>query len=363
MQRALELAARGCGRVEPNPPVGAVLVDDDLRLIAEGWHQEYGGPHAEVHALRAAGDRARGATAYVTLEPCRHFGKTPPCTRALIAAGVRKVVVAMSDPAPHAAGAGIAELQAAGIEVDVGLLGDAAQRLAAPFVKLVTQRLPWVHAKWAMTLDGKLATHAGHSQWISNTASRALVHELRGRMDAILVGIETVLADDPLLTARPPGPRTATRIVLDSRGRLPLESQLVRTAETAPVWCVTTSAAPLAAAAALRERGVTVLTLPATAADRIDLRALLEECGRRAFTHVLVEGGAATLGGLHDAGLIDEWHVFIAPKIVGGAAAPTPVGGTGLAQVPAAPSLDDVAVRTMDGDVYVHGRTRRLPAV
>ena len=208
MRRALELAARGEGFVEPNPMVGCVIAQG-AEIIGEGWHRRFGQPHAEVEALRMAGDRAAGATLYVTLEPCCHFGKTPPCTRAVLASGVRRVVAAQTDPFPQVRGLGIAELRAAGLSVEVGLLESDARRLIAPYLKLVQTGRPWIIAKWAMTLDGKIATRSGQSRWISGPPSRQLVHALRGRVDAIMVGRETADRDDPLLTARPAGPRTA----------------------------------------------------------------------------------------------------------------------------------------------------------
>src|SRR5262249_49286375 len=226
MRRALELAERGRGYVEPNPLVGAVIVRDD-RPVGEGWHQRFGEAHAEVNALAAAGEAARGATLYVTLEPCCHHGKTPPCTDAIIAAGIARVICAQRDPFPKVSGGGIAAPEAAGIAVEVGAMTDAAQRLNAPYLKLLHTGKPWVIAKWAISLDGKIATANGDSKWISGEASRAIVHQLRGRMDAIIVGHRTAELDDPLLTARPAGARTATRIVVDSRATLSPNSQLV----------------------------------------------------------------------------------------------------------------------------------------
>src|SRR5919197_3355884 len=207
MSRALELAERGRGFVEPNPLVGAVVVRDG-RVVGEGWHRRYGEAHAEVNALAAAGEAARGATLYVTLEPCCHHGKTPPCTDAVLRAGVRRVVAAMADPFPQVAGQGVAQLRAAGVEVEVGVCEREARELNAPYLTLLAEGRPYVHAKWAMSLDGKIATRGGDSRWISGPASREVVHRLRGRVDAILVGAGTVRADDPLLTARPLGPRT-----------------------------------------------------------------------------------------------------------------------------------------------------------
>lgn len=359
MQHALTLAARGLGSVEPNPPVGAVIVDDAGQCLGEGWHQRYGGPHAEVYALEQAGPSARGATLYVTLEPCCHFGKTPPCSRAVIAAGVKRVVIAMSDPAPHVAGGGIAELRAAGIEVEVGLCEPEACELTAPFVRWITERRPWVHAKWAMTLDGKIASRTGHSQWISGPESRAKVHELRGRMDAIVVGIGTVLADDPLLTARPPGPRTPTRIVIDPQARMPLTTQLVQTAREAPVWWVVAEHVAANHTAAIEAAGVERLSLSHDNQQGFPLKDLLSILGQRSMTHVLIEGGGKLLGRVFDAGLIDEYHIFIAPKLIGGAEAPSPLGGRGHERIPSTASLANPTMAILGHDLYVHGRGSR----
>jgi diaminohydroxyphosphoribosylaminopyrimidine deaminase / 5-amino-6-(5-phosphoribosylamino)uracil reductase len=366
MRRALELAAHGVGAVEPNPAVGAVLVDDSLQPIAEGWHQRFGGPHAEVEAITNAGDRAAGATLFVTLEPCSHQGKTGPCSEAILRAGIRKVVVACRDPNPRVDGQGIAALLAAGVEVDEGLLAEEARELTAPFRKLVLRKEPWVHAKWAMSLDGKIATPSGDSRWISNETSRALVHRLRGRMDAVVVGSGTVVLDNPLLTARPPGPRIATRIVLDSRAALDVNSQLVRTARDAPLLVAASEQAPAENVRRLQALGLEVLTLPSPVTDRgasrpeigIDVRALLAELGRREFTNVLVEGGAKVLGSFFDGRQVDEVHVFVAPKILGGDRAPGAVGGVGLERVGLAADLRTVSVERLDGDVYINGRRR-----
>ena len=355
MQRALEIAARGAGSVEPNPLVGAVIVDDDLQLIGEGYHELFGGPHAEVNAIADAGDRASGATMYVTLEPCVHFGKTPPCADAVCDARISRVVIATRDPSPHTAGQGIAVLKAAGITVEEGLLEDRAHRLTAPFLKLLKTNNPYVHAKWAMTLDGKLAARSGHSQWISNEASRRIVHSLRGRMDAVVVGAGTVTADDPLLTARPPGPRAALRIVLDSTAKLQLNSKLVQSAGKVPVLAATLDSAPEEKINRLREAGVEVLSFEAADGKHVPLQPLLNELGRRKFTNILVEGGGAVLGSFFDGQLIDEAHVFVAPKIVGGATARSPVLGIGLESIPQFPSLDAPQIDILDGDVYIHG--------
>jgi diaminohydroxyphosphoribosylaminopyrimidine deaminase/5-amino-6-(5-phosphoribosylamino)uracil reductase len=351
MRRALQLAEQGRGYVEPNPLVGAVVVRDG-RAVGEGWHQRYGQAHAEVNALAAAGDAAAGATLYVTLEPCCHHGKTPPCTEAVLRAGIRRVVAAMPDPFPQVAGRGADRLRTAGVQVEFGVSKAEARRLNAPYLKLLATGRPYVHAKWAMTLDGKIATRTGDSRWISNEASRRRVHQLRGRMDAILVGIGTVRADDPLLTARPPGPRTPVRIVFDSRGSLPADCQLVRTAREVPVLVAT--AGPVRRAEELRALGCEVLSLPA-AEGRTDMLALLDELGRRRMTNLLVEGGSSVLGSFLDAQEIDEVHVYVSPRLAGGAEARTPLGGRGVERITKALKLAEWQVEIVEGDVSLHG--------
>jgi diaminohydroxyphosphoribosylaminopyrimidine deaminase/5-amino-6-(5-phosphoribosylamino)uracil reductase len=354
MRRALELAEHGRGSVEPNPLVGAVVVRGRA-AVGEGWHERYGGPHAEVNALAAAREAASGATLYVTLEPCCHQGKTPPCTDAVLRAGVARVVAAMHDPFPQVSGKGAETLRAGGVTVEVGVGEAEARRLNAPYLTLLAKGRPYVHAKWAMTLDGKIATRAGDSKWISCPGSRRLVHELRGRVDGVLVGVGTARADDPRLTARPPGPRTAARVVLDSRCRLPPDSALARTAREVPVLVAATAQAPPDDVAALQALGCEVLTLPADAAGRADVAALLAELGRRRWTNLLVEGGAGVFGSLRDADVIDEVHVFIAPRLAGGAAAPSPVGGRGVERIAEALPLTELHVERVDGDVLLHG--------
>ena len=361
MRWALELAVRGFGMVEPNPAVGAVLVNADGDVVGEGWHEQFGHAHAEVNAIEHAGAKANGTTLYVTLEPCNHQGKTPPCTSAVIKAGIRRVFIGTRDPASHTAGNGIEALEAAGIEVTVGLLENDAKALIAPFTKLMTTSLPWVHAKWAMTLDGKIASRTGKSQWISNELSRRTVHHLRGRMDAIMVGIGTAIADDPLLTARPSGPRSAIRIVVDALARLPLESQLVQTAGEHPVLVATSEQAPKENITKLEAAGVEVLVLPTTSdtedgSAKISLPDLFSELGRRRMTNVLVEGGGELLGQCFDDDMIDECHVFVAPKLLGGTDAITPLAGLGLDTVSQTPQLEDSIIRPLGSDVYIRGR-------
>jgi diaminohydroxyphosphoribosylaminopyrimidine deaminase/5-amino-6-(5-phosphoribosylamino)uracil reductase len=348
MWRALQLVERGRGHVEPNPLVGAVVVRDGVN-VGEGWHEKFGGPHAEVNALAAAGDAARGATLYVTLEPCCHHGKTPPCTDAILRAGIQRVVAAMMDPFPEVAGKGIDRLRSAGVGVDVGQWDEVARDLNRPYLTLLRLGRPHVHAKWAMSLDGKIATRTGQSKWISGEASRRIVHELRGRMDAIIVGAGTVRADDPLLTARPPGPRTAARIILSGSGSLPTDCRLLQSVVEAPIILAVPDGR-----IADKPHGCQVLELP-TRDGRPSVADLLAELGRRRMTNVLVEGGSAVFGSFRDAGLIDEVHVFVAPKLIGGKGALSPVGGMGLEGVNGGPAMTIMRSERVGDDVYVNG--------
>lgn len=356
MRQALLLAKQGRGHVEPNPLVGAVVVQEG-KVVGRGWHQRFGGPHAEVFALEEAGEAARGATLYVTLEPCCHYGKTPPCTDAILRAGVKRVVAALTDPFPEVAGKGIAVLQQHGVAVEVGLLADEAEELNAPYLKLVRTGRPYVIAKWAMTLDGRIATAKGESRWISGEESRRRVHELRGRVDGILIGIGTALADDPLLTARPPGPRTACRIVLDSRLRLPLTSRLVQTAKEVPVLIFHEPEVDAASRQRLETAGCECVALP-TSGRTEAIGAILDELGRRRFTQVLVEGGAEILGGFFEARAVDEAMVFVAPLIVGGRSALGPVGGHGAGTLQQALRLARWTVEASGEDWLIRGRFR-----
>jgi diaminohydroxyphosphoribosylaminopyrimidine deaminase/5-amino-6-(5-phosphoribosylamino)uracil reductase len=361
MAQAIALAMYGIGSVEPNPMVGCVIVRDG-EIVGQGFHEKFGGPHAEVNALAEAGELAAGATAYVTLEPCCHQGKTPPCTQALIRAGIKRVVASAQDPFVEVSGRGIEELRAAGIQCDVGVQSADANWILTPYRKLIEKKQPWVIAKWAMTLDGKLATRTGSSQWISSEASRAVVHQLRGRVDAVIVGSATARADDPLLTARPLSlhdwKRTATRVVVDSAASLSLESRLVQTAADVPVLVAVGEGAPADACDQLKARGVEVFVCcGASHGER--MTSLLNELGRRRMTNVLVEGGSKLFGTLFDMRAVDEVHVFIAPKIAGGDGAPSPAGGTGIERMTEALKLADIAIEELEGDVYVHGRINR----
>jgi diaminohydroxyphosphoribosylaminopyrimidine deaminase/5-amino-6-(5-phosphoribosylamino)uracil reductase len=358
MRRAVELARRGEGRVEPNPMVGAVIASPAGDVIAEGWHERFGGPHAEAAALARAGGAARGATLYVTLEPCCHHGKTPPCTDAIQAAGIARVVVAAADPYPEVAGRGIALLRAAGVAVDTGLLEREAARLIAPFTKLMTTGQPWVIAKWAMSLDGHVAAPASAGdRWISSEESRRLVHDLRGRCDAILIGIGTALADDPLLTARPAGPRVPLRIVLDAAARLPLESQLVRSAREAPLLVAVGPAALADRLSKLAAAGCEIWRSDLSDRDE-RLRALLAQLGTRRMTNLLVEGGPEVLASFAALDAIDEVWAFVAPTLLGGDATPA-ITGHGQAALSLARSIEIEDVSHPGGDLFIRGFVRR----
>ena len=358
MGRALALAAEGDYRTAPNPKVGAVLVREG-RVLAEGHHAQAGGPHAEAAAfaaLRSAGTDARGATLYVTLEPCGpQAGKrTPPCVDAALAAGLARVVAATVDPHPEVAGRSLARLQAAGVQVEVGLLHGEARRLINPFTKWVTRHRPYGVAKWAMSLDGKIAAASGDSKWISSEASRRGVHVLRGEVDAVAVGIHTALVDDPLLTRRDMPGRDPLRVVFDARARLPLESRLVQTAREHALLVFVTAAAPADAVAALRGRDVEVVEVPAREGT-VDPAAAFEQLAERDVRQVLIEGGGTLLASAFAEDLVDEVRCYVAPRILGGETAPGPVRGAGVARVADALSLVELTAEPSGPDVLLRG--------
>ena len=359
MQRAIEIAQRGAGAVEPNPLVGCVLVKDGT-IVAEGWHEKFGGPHAEVNAIRKAesqGIDLQDVHLYVTLEPCCHHGKTPPCCQAILAAGIKHVVIGSVDPAEHVSGRGIRELQDAGVEVSVGLLADQTNELIAPFRRLQTDGRPWVHLKWGMSLDGKTSGNTGQSKWITCEESRAIVHELRGRMDAILVGANTVHADDPLLTVRPPGPRTPVRIVFDRSASTPADSRLLQTVNAGPVLICCSENSDAQRRQSLAAAGAELFCLPPEIPADQQIQYVLDELGNRKMTNVLVEGGGTLAGSFLDAGRVDEVHAFIAPLVIGGTDSAIPLGGIGFPSPAEALRLASPEIRTTTaGNVYVHGR-------
>jgi diaminohydroxyphosphoribosylaminopyrimidine deaminase/5-amino-6-(5-phosphoribosylamino)uracil reductase len=364
MDRALELAARGRFGASPNPMVGAVVVNPDGRVVGEGYHERCGGPHAEVMALREAGAHAHGGSLFVTLEPCAHQGRTPPCVGAILEAGIRRVVVAMRDPHAQAAG-GVDRLRAEGVDVSVGDGSDRARSLNRRWLTWVQERRPWVTMKAAVSLDGRIATRTGHSKWITGEAARHRSLELREEHDAILVGIETVLADDPRLTRRlglNPA-RSWTRIILDSQLRTPVEAQVVRS-DPDQTLIVHTEAAPTAPRRQLGDAGVQLLEVRTNPEGQVDLDAMLETIARRDIAALLVEGGARVHGSFVDGDLVDEAVVFIAPIIIGGPA-PSAVAGRGVADLELATRMrfedvrhhgDDLEIRaTRQGDGDVHG--------
>ncbi len=349
MTRALLLAANGLGRTRPNPAVGCVLVRDGV-VLGEGWHRQAGLGHAEVEALGIAGD-ARGATAYVTLEPCSHHGRTPPCANALVNAGVARVVVGAMDPNPEVSGRGIEKLRAAGIEMTTGVLENECREINRAFFKFIRTRQPWVVAKWAMTLDGKIATHTGHSRWITGDASRTRVHQLRNELDAILVGAGTARMDNPELTCRLPEGRNPIRVVLDSKLSLDPNSRIFDSAGTL-VFCG--SSASSAMESPFVDKGATVIRV-AHKGGGLDLRAVLSELGQRNVMSVLVEGGGAVLGSFFDDRLVDRVMTFVSPKIVGGQAAPSPLAGHGISSMDQAVRLSGTRYESLGDDLLIIG--------
>ena len=358
LARAIEIAEQGRGRVSPNPLVGAVIADVD-GPIGEGYHREVGAPHAEVEAIRAAGDRSlTGATLYVSLEPCCHHGRTPPCTDAIREAGISRVVVASDDPSEHASGRGLGILRDDGVEVvlDDGELADRARLLNQPFRKHARTGRPWILFKSAMTLDGKVATHRGDSKWISGESSRRRAHAWRAECDAVAVGVGTALADDPLLTARIPGVmRQPRRVVFDSLGRLPLEAQLVRDARRIPLTVVVSRAAPRAATDALEAHGADVIV--ATGENEpARVVSALDQLGAAGIGSILLEGGPRLAGAFLDAGEIDEVRLFLAPLILGGRTARDPLEGEGAEQIADAVHALTLECERIGNDLLVSAR-------
>jgi diaminohydroxyphosphoribosylaminopyrimidine deaminase/5-amino-6-(5-phosphoribosylamino)uracil reductase len=360
LARAIDLAQRGRGRVSPNPMVGAV-VGRDQEVLGEGSHAILGGPHAEIEALAAAADRdLDGATLYVSLEPCCHHGRTPPCTDAIRAAGIGRVVVASEDPSEHASGRGLGILRDEGVEVVLadGELAARARLLNQPFRKHARTGRPWIMYKAAMSLDGKVATHTGDSQWISGSASRERAHRWRAECDAVAVGIGTALADDPRLTARVPRVhRQPWRIVFDSLARLPLESELVRGAREVPLGVVVSRAAPRTATDALTTHGAEVIVAPGEN-EPARVRAALEQLGARGITSILLEGGPRLAGAFLDAGEVDEIRLFLAPIVVGGRTARDVFEGEGVEAIADATRALKLQCRRVGEDLLVSARVR-----
>ena len=366
MAQAIGLARSVLGSTSPNPAVGAVLVNNG-QVVGQGATQPPGRAHAEVMALQQARDAARGATLYVTLEPCCHFGRTPPCTRAIIEAGVAEVVAAVTDPNPVVAGNGIAELRDAGIEVSL-LYGELAfcgeiRELYEGFAKHINTGLPFVLVKYAMSMDGKIATHTGDSKWVTGPEARSLVQQMRREADAVMVGANTILADDPQLTARGddsrPLPRQPFRVTLDSQCRMPVRSQLLRQPGQTLVY--TTGAAPSENVDGLLRAGADVIPVSATSGGLVRPDQVLADLGRRGVVNLLVEGGGKTLGSLFDDGLVDKVYAFIAPVVIGGANAASPVEGAGSELMAHTHRLESTSIRQVGADWLITGYPRRSP--
>jgi diaminohydroxyphosphoribosylaminopyrimidine deaminase/5-amino-6-(5-phosphoribosylamino)uracil reductase len=356
MRRALALARRGLGRTSPNPAVGCVIVRNG-EIVGEGWHRKAGTPHAEIHALRQAGDRTFGADVYVTLEPCSHHGRTPPCAEALIAAGVARVFAGMSDPNPLVAGRGVAMLRNAGIAVECGILEDQCRLLNEAFVKHVTTGLPFVILKSAMTLDGKTATASGDSKWITCEESRRYVHTLRSKVDAIMVGVGTVLADDPQLTCRMVRGKDPVRVVVDSRLRTPSGAALFQLDSPADTILATVERDP-EKNAAIQRLGATTL-LCRESGGRVDLEDLLHRLGARGIQSILLEGGRELVGTAVRKGLVDKFLFFYAPKIIAGEDGYGLCAGRGIERMGDALTLRNTSVRRFAEDFLVIGYPER----
>ncbi|TWU08182.1 bifunctional diaminohydroxyphosphoribosylaminopyrimidine deaminase/5-amino-6-(5-phosphoribosylamino)uracil reductase RibD [Stieleria varia] len=372
MRLALQLAQQGQGHVEPNPMVGCVLARDG-QIIGQGYHESFGGPHAEVQALRSLTDSAtaNSCTAYVTLEPCCHHGKTPPCVDALINAGVRRVVVAMDDPFPKVSGGGLERLRQAGVEVHLGLLRADAAELNAPYLKRIRSGIPWVIAKWAMTMDGRIATVSGQSQWITGETARRSVHQLRARVDAILTGMGTVESDDPTLTARLSNTdndgtsiepsRVATRVVF-CRHRLPdLKSKLMSTIDQAPVLLIVSDTIDESHLASLTHAGAAVFRCQNSDPSQM-IHAGLTHLGKQSMTNVMLECGSTMMGSfLCPENLVDECHIYLGNTLFGGATALGPIGGNGFKMLAQAPRFRLVETTQMDNDLRIIYRSSTPP--
>ncbi len=352
MKRALRLAEKGRGRTSPNPMVGAVLVKRG-RVIGEAYHQKSGEPHAEILALNQAGEGAREATLYLNLEPCTHYGKTPPCAPSVIQAGIKRAVIGMMDPNPLVRGKGVESLKKAGIEVTLGVLERECQRLNEAFTKYIQTREPFVILKVASSLDGKIATRNGHSKWISGEISRRWVHRLRDQVDGVLVGIGTILKDDPLLTSRIRGGRDPYRIILDSRLRIPEEAKVIKENPFRTILAITELASE-ERRASLEKKGVRILQFKSEA-GKVPLNPLLKRLGEMEMMSILVEGGSEVNGSFLDQGLIDKILIFFSPKLIGDREAPGIFSGREIKNLGEATLLEKIKLRRTGGDILLEG--------
>lgn len=362
MKMALALAEKGRGHTSPNPLVGAVAVKDDT-IVGKGWHKAAGGPHAEVNALDEAGSRARGGTLYVTLEPCNHQGRTPPCTERIIAAGLQRVVIATADPNPSVTGGGADYLRAKGISVSTGICDEAARRQNEAFFKFVRTGRPFVILKCAATLDGRIATRTGDSKWVTGPAARRFVHQLRHASDAIMVGVGTVKADNPSLTTRLEDSQGTDphRIILDTRLSIPEDAKVLQMESTSDTFIVFNHALDQEKAGRLADKGVRLIQVPLK--DRwLDLPAVLERLGEKNMTSLLIEGGSRVMGSAIRSAIADKVHFFYAPKILGGDDGIPVCSGSGPEQMAGSVPIDDISVRRFDEDVLITGYIRHPSA-
>ena len=357
MKLALTLAEKGRGSVAPNPMVGAIIMKNN-RVIGEGYHEKYGQPHAEVNAFNSATEDVEDATIYVSLEPCSHHGKTPPCADLIIQKKVKRVVVGALDPNPLVSGRGIKKIKAAGIEVISGVLAEESQQLNEVFMKFITENKPFVVLKTAMSLDGKIATPTGESKWISGEESRKNVHQERAHLTGIMVGINTVLRDNPRLTARVPDAKNPIRIVVDSQLRIPLDMNILQQQKEAPTIILTTKKARPEKMDLLTERGITILIV-ADRKGRVDLQEGMAKLGEMNIDSILLEGGAELNYSSLEAGIVDKVQVYIAPKIIGGASSPTPMGGKGIVSLSKAFPVERMTTKMIGEDVFIEGYIKR----
>jgi diaminohydroxyphosphoribosylaminopyrimidine deaminase/5-amino-6-(5-phosphoribosylamino)uracil reductase len=352
MKRAIRLAEKGRGRTSPNPMVGAVIVKEGI-VIGEGYHAKAGEAHAEIIALRKAGEEAKGSTLYLNLEPCTHYGRTPPCAPVIIEAGVRRVVIGIEDPNPLIKGKGMESLRKAGLEVEVGILEKECQKLNEAFYKYIVKREPFVILKVAATLDGRIATRDGESKWISGETSRRFVHRLRDQVDGVVVGIGTILKDDPMLTARVRGGRDPLRVVLDSRLRIPEDAKVIKV-DPSKTIIATTELAARDKRQRLEKMGVQILILDSKH-ERVSLKPLLSKLGEMGIMSILVEGGSQVNGSFLDEGLIDKLLLFLSPKLIGDDQAIGIFGGKGVTRLKDAVHLRELRVRRIGGDILIEG--------
>lgn len=359
MRRALELAKKGEGYTNPNPLVGAVIVKDG-KIIGEGYHEKYGGNHAEVNAFLNATEDVKGATMYVTLEPCSHYGKTPPCANKIVEKGIKKVVIANKDPNDKVSGRGISILKENGIEVVIGVLEEESRELNEIFFKYITTKIPFCILKTAMTLDGKIATKTGDSKWITSEDSRKYVHKLRHKVSAVMVGIGTVLEDDPYLTTRLDVGLGVDpiRIIVDTKARIPLEAKVINIKSNTRTIIATTELAAIEKVKVLKDKGVEVIICPLKN-NKVDLNYLTKVLGEQGIDSILIEGGSELNFSAIESGIVDKVNIFIAPKLIGGNTAKTPIGGLGIELMKDAVMLKNIDIHKFGDDIIIESYLRR----